>query len=1065
MLERAAGCLETSGRHILRASRKSIKTRRMLHSTFWSHGAGDLDLPPWWTTIVQGAFGDGVEAESYRELTTRNAFSNPFGELGLDFLYPTKTLAFIQKCSAYGSERWQCHRVRQSAKQSTRAYTSVAGEGSENDEDDLTFSASSAEGLLQSTSKKQLVLSDDADPFSVLRTRLESASVRDSEEIWQLYCQVKTTPADVSLRVNILGHLACSDRMVDARRSAQLFETIPLLNRNSEVYRHGIESQIKLKNLQKANEIHQEALPRALAQGPLGSDLLLARMIDAHDWLAAYKLWESFQEFKPTTVSESHLWGSVKKLSHIKERALSLAIYASKREQPGNNQTSFSQSQGLLKFVGKVSSIALSFDDDIGAQHVLGLFDKLKRLKLLTAEHYEKAILRLLSVRSNDSLRLAHKLYGAFRNAQHLTPSRPLLRATLKSFCDAYNLIGMRKVMDDWFRIYDGPDSTSYRMLMRSFARQGDVNAVQTLCNAYSSRFNGDFRHLPILLYVHARRGTLEETVKQFREIIAIIPDKLDLMCWNILLYAYAKVDDVDGAVQCFNDLLFDGLKPDDYTFGTLMGVCANRGDVEGVKELLRLSDSHGSKRTVAMVDCVVLAHIKDESLQDAERVIEAAIDMDLEGPRTRMWNYVLTAYAFRLDIGSVTRVHQRMQELGVPGDGMTYAALMQLLAMRGQANAADKLLRSTHHTDPLKITSFHYAIVMGGYLATGELDQVFETYQSMRKAGFSPSAAHKSSLLRASVNVDVTRIANFGSQEQQLTAAETILEQILRSADLSDVAVKAPMKGLGVQSINESYPSMYFDYLIFVYGQRRAFDKVREIYSKYEETAKRLRPAKEVTPSVKALCALMVSHLRQEQWSDLEECWNLAREQAMKVAKPVAITVASEPYQALYHRRFVLCTPLLYYLKALDEQGKYDEMRSTINSLQQNGFALDNKAWNSYIQILTRSYHHLEAFELCERWLVPGWTGWPTKQYRRIRKRQIKNLRADRFKPGRLFPVYQTMVYLAGALMDIRSMGVGDEGKELMAKIRKIAPRTLDAVRGLPRIDDQVQQDILKSW
>ncbi|KAI9764146.1 MAG: hypothetical protein M1835_007643 [Candelina submexicana] len=1044
----------------------SIKSRRMLHSTFWSHGAGDLDLPPWWTTIVQGAFGDGVKADSYRDLTTRNAFSNPFGELGLDFLYPTKTLAFIRKCSAYGSERWHCHRARQSAKQSTRAYTSVAREGSENDEDETTISASSAEGPVQSTSGEQLVLSDDADPYSVLRTRLKSASVRDSEEIWQLYCQVKITPADASLLVKILGHLARSDRIVDARRAAQLFETIPLLDRTSEVYRHGIESQIKLENLQKANEIHQEALPRALAQGPLGSDLLLARMIDAQDWLAACELWNSFQGIKPTNISKSHLWDSVKKLSHIKERAFSLATYASERSQPGNNQTSVSQTQGLLKFVGKFASIALSFDDDIGAQNVRGLFDKLMGLKLVTAEHYEKAILRLLSLRSSDSLRLAHKLYSAFLGTGHLTPSRPVLRATLKSFCDSYNLIGMRKVMDDWFRIYDGPDSRSYRMLMRSFARQGDVNAVQTLCNAYSSRFKGDFRHLPLLLYVHARRGMLEETVKQFQEMRAILPDKLDLMCWNILLYAYAEVDDVDGAVQCFNDLLLHGLKPDDYTFGTLMGLSANRGDVEGVKEILRLSDSLGSKRTVAMVTCVVLAHIKDESLQDAERVIEAAIDMDLEGPRTRMWNYVLTAYAFRLDIESVTRIHQRMQELGVSGDGMTYAALMQLLAMLGQANAADKLLRSIRQSDPLKITSFHYAITMGGYLATGELGRVFQTHQSMIEAGLSPSAAHKSSLLRASAKVDVMRIAKFGSQEQQLAAAETILDQILQSADLSDVAVKAPMKGLGVQSINESYPSMYFDYLIFVYGQRRAFDKVRELYSKYEETAKRLRPAKHFTPSLKALCALIVSQLRQEQWSDLEECWNLTREQAMKVIKPLVTTVASEPYQALHHRRFVLCTPLIYYLKALDEQGKYDEMRSTINSLQQTGFVLNNKAWNSYIQILTRSYHHLEAFELCEQWLMPGWTGWPTPtQGEPVRKYQIKNLNADRFNPGSLFPVYQTTVYLAGALMDIRSMGVGDEGKELMAKISKIAPRTLDAVRGLPRFDDKVQQNILKSW
>ena len=95
----------------------------------------------------------------------------------------------------------------------------------------------------------------------------------------------------------------------------------------------------------------------------------------------------------------------------------------------------------------------------------------------------------------------------------------------------------------------------------------------------------------------------------------------------------------------------------------------------------------------------------------------------------------------------------------------------------------------------------------------------------------------------------------------------------------------------------------------------------------------------------------------------------------------------------------------------------------------------------------------------------MPGWPGWPAvAERRRVRKKEIKNLRTDRLLTGRLFPIYRTMVYLAGALLDIRSMGLGDEGMTLMAKIRKSAPRTLDAVRGLPRIDDKVQQDILRS-
>ncbi|KAI9718573.1 MAG: hypothetical protein M1812_004024 [Candelaria pacifica] len=1068
MLERAAGCIETNGRHLLRASKKSIKSRRMLHSTFWSHGAGDLDLPPWWTSIVQGALGSESGSESKSDLTNRYILSNPLGELALDFLYPAKTLAFIQKCSAYSPERWQCHRVIQSVKQSTRAYTSVAGEAP----DPTTFKA---EAPVESIRGRQRVVSNHVDTRSVLHEQLQSASVRDPDVIWQLYHRIKPTAADGTLLANILEFFASSGREIDTKRSTQVFESIPLLDRSAQVYRNVIESHLKLNNVSKANRIHQEALPTALAQGSVGSDLLLAYMIDRRDWSAAYDLWEAFHKHKPENFPASQLFNCLRNLSHIRERALSLAVYADARRQRVNIKTVKSQRKGMLKFVSEVGDLVLQLHFHQDYKNIRRLLNRLTRLGIATAEQYERLILGLLaqSTRDNllvdrDSLHLSYELYQALKNTLYLTISRTTLKALLKSFCGTDNLTCMREIMDDWFRFYDGPDPASYRMLMAWFSKQGNVATVSDLSNAYSSRFPDDLKHLPVLLYAYARQGILEQTVSKFKEMSAMTANKLDLKCWNILLYAYAREDDVDGIFQCFNDLLSHGPKPDDYTFGTLMGACAIRGDLQNIEELLAMSDSYGSKRTVAMVDCLVMAQIKNDAMQDAEKVIEAAINLDLQGSRTRMWNYVLTAYAFRRDMESATRIHQRMQELGVPLDDMTYAALIQLLAMLGQADAADKLLRVAFYKDRKNITSFHYAIVMGGFYAVGKLEEVFQTYQRMEKAGLKPSAGDYSVLLKAGAKIDQYRINTSGSQEQQLAIAERILAQILPFASLTEVAAAAPRKGLSSQSINETYPALYFDYLIFVYGQRRAFDKVRELYGTYAELVKKLRPGRNVTPPLKLLCALMVSHLREEQWPDVEKCWTLAREQAMKLAKPLLAAAASEPFQALYHRRFILCPPLIYYLKALDEQGSFDVMRSTVQSLQQDGFLLNNNAWNTYIQILNRSYHHVEAFKLCEEWLMPGWLGWRGERGDHggpIRRKQMWNLKSDRFNPGRLYPLYRTIVNLAGGLMDIRAMGTGDEGKKLIAQISESAPRTLDAVRSLPNMDDREQHDILKGF
>jgi hypothetical protein len=71
------------------------------------------------------------------------------------------------------------------------------------------------------------------------------------------------------------------------------------------------------------------------------------------------------------------------------------------------------------------------------------------------------------------------------------------------------------------------------------------------------------------------------------------------------------------------------------------MGLCALRGDVAGVQALLRQPDAKDNKRNVEAVDSLVLAYIKNDELEDAERFVEAALTMDLIGSRTRMWNYL----------------------------------------------------------------------------------------------------------------------------------------------------------------------------------------------------------------------------------------------------------------------------------------------------------------------------------------------------------------------------------------------------------------------------------------
>ena len=162
------------------------------------------------------------------------------------------------------------------------------------------------------------------------------------------------------------------------------------------------------------------------------------------------------------------------------------------------------------------------------------------------------------------------------------------------------------------------------------------------------------------------------------------------------------------------------------------MGICTTRGDLDQAMELYQLVEGQGVAKSPAMIDCIVLGHIQNDRLLQAEKICNDALAMDFKVPLTRMWNYLLTAYAMRRDLENTNRILRRMYDAGVDYDGATYSALMQVLAMVKQPDRANAYSNNVMRKAGVKITSFHYAVVMGGYIANGELQKVFHVHNQM---------------------------------------------------------------------------------------------------------------------------------------------------------------------------------------------------------------------------------------------------------------------------------------------------------------------------------------------
>lgn len=1054
MLERTAGCLESGNlRRLLPASGKSLKSCRSLHSSFWTHGAAEIELSPLWAALLRGPDFDPADQQH----DTEQKILSGSGGLLLDFLYPAGTINFLRQYSGWSSDRPDGKRGRVGlGKFGHRLYTSSAKDASDQ----------GREG-------------DDADEFQEapnidadIRTLEEYLSQRKGQDYnvaWYRY-NLLSGSGHQQLRHKLIEYLSSSKTILDAERIIELFEKLSDGEKDSEAFKSAIRSYLRLRNLSDAITLHEAALLKFNAI--TGSDELLAYLIENSLWSRAFRTWKDIQEFRKKLPSADNLFEVVKKIPKLSSRAFELADYVNKRLQ--NSDSSDPSTSELVSFAGIIVRYAMlhgTFD----LSRFQDLLSFLRAWRLDNPQFYETAVEFLLE--ANQS-KLAVKLYRTSREELDMRFSKRILHELLKVFCTNHSIVGMQQVLDDFFRFHRGPTPGAYRRCMKAFATMGDAETVHALFEQYLDRIK-DIKTLKAsdmspILSVHAKRGELAKVIKHFDEIKEKYGLQPDLLCWNILLHAYCEVHDIDGAYACWENILnpSNGLTPDKYTFGTIMGMCVRNGDLERTVEVYRLADSMKIDKNSAMIDCLVLGHIQDDRYQAAEKICEEALNMDLKGSRTRMWNYLLVAHAMHRDLVNVNRILQRMSDANVDYDGMTYAALMQALAMVKQPDRAYMILKDVMKEAGIKVTNFHYAVVMGGYIATGEFHKVFELHDRMRQREMKLSASNNLLIIKAAFREDELLLSNEAREEQRRRAMQ-IFGEIASSMDPQDIA-SGPLKGDDRIPTDVAYPSMLYSYVLFVLAQHEEHATVRELYDQYLSILPENR-RQDLPLSI--LSALMVSKYREGDYKSVQESWDIAMAQAKTHGAPVdeippsiyqlsGISRRPTPERKILPlHQFMLCRILTTYMNCLAKQERVDDLIRVVNGLLDQGFQLSNKNWNHYIQILSNGFRVKLAFTLCETKLMPGWTGWARIRWQQPERNRLPfEVRALKKEKTYLRPIYHTLLYLAKSFLEVQDMSAESKGYQmLLSDLNRDCPQTMQAIKTMQRIDGELERRILR--
>lgn len=838
------------------------------------------------------------------------------------------------------------------------------------------------------------------------------------DRAWVLYIAAGR-PSDC--RSALCAYLSRSKDSLDRNRTWEAFQGIPEESLSEDDFLHAAESQLSSRDPSKLVSLCEQALERGF--GFQCCTLSFTRFWKARNWKRTLEIWRLVTQHSEP-MSEPPYRRLFSELEHgrLAWDAVAFGKFVMREQSPDAR----SLADFLLDHIFRYSYMLRSASMGI----LVEMFRIYHDLGFLKPEHYLNTINLFQASEARSIFIRTIVFYRIMRRQMpEIRPPQSFFSAQLRALASFGITTGVRFFLEEMTRFYGRPHLQVYKDAMQSFAYAGDVEKV----NFFFKKLVEDHgpprsrKLLTPLLDVHARTGNVEETTKQFERISQEFHLEPNTVCWNILLKAYANEENLAGALSIFSKMQQAGVSPSPHTFGTLMALFAKRGDIENTRHLLKEAERYNVEITMPMLDMVVQAYCTNGLLLQAERFAVACQEFKVQGSPLGMWNTLLFQYAFRVDFVALNRIWQHIKSAGVRPDAVSYASHMLILALVGKTDRARKTLRDLHKKRVIQATDLHYAIILYGYLRSRNRAMVQVIFNEIEER-FGQHGTRSSLLeLRGQIEHDLTvrEESTKPGAELRLKNAEQTLLNSLTSIDRLTKGIKLLSKGHPSSAFQDSY----YTYRIKNFGLDGAIAEAQQLFKEYID-ARKVTGSRETgseSAPIRLIAAMMLAHLKAEQYLEVEECWQLALTNTVKIASrvdldelmrdesPAALDLATvesssdhdqppsldledngpevlaeapvhgvspshRESEIIPSQRFALSRPLSIYMRALAYQNKTEQIIEVVAKFEDAGFRLSTFNWSTYVQMLAASDRFsdvVEAFRAFEHTFMPNFPDW----------------------------------------------------------------------------------------
>ncbi|CAI7620998.1 unnamed protein product [Penicillium glandicola] len=1116
MLERATGPLENAGRRLLQDSNGAIRNRGCLSDYFWKHNGAGADAPQWFIALLQASGQPSSRIPNTKHESRESSDgTGPF----LEFLYPRKTQTLVASCLSRSQNRTGFRRRPHLG--FSRSYVSISSLRRATSEASLSYKDVSDISERAHEPQNPASPDEDGEAIASLQAFLQKEG-SEFDKAWVLYIAAgypsKIKPA-------LCAYLSKSPKPKFQKRAWALFNEIAPEARTKLDFQNIIRSQLLSLPTVKPPYLHlicQQAISTPFAQDIISLGLM--HMVQNRQWSGIFSLWNSLLE---TPEMERPLLNDLLDRFdhfHFPEYSLSRHLVELEVYLPTDTDKITAEKEDFAHRLFDQFIVCSDVIKSTPLPTLLSLLRKYDRFGFVSDRHYLHLMKVFLRSKQRSEfvkgILVYRQLRSDFPNVMIRTNT---LRSIILSLAELKMTDSMPYFLDEeaHFAKRRRPSILSYDVTMNAFSRIADVETVQRLFDRFLADYGKPRSQTSVLplLAVHARLGDVRETQRQFDRIPTEFGLPQNTFCWNVLLLAYATARDLAGALSIFSKMRENMVPPNSHTFGTLTGIFAQRGDIEAIRQLLKEAQTSRVEITRPMLDTAVQAYCKNGQLGHAEKLLESTWGLAVGGSPLRMWNFLLMRYAFRVSKFSFRRVLDRMGQLGLKPDNMTYAAIMLAYVYAKQVDRARTTLMKMHEAG-LEATEHHYCILLLGYVMQRNRDMVHAISHEMQ-ARFGRVGMEASLLnLRMQIARDLENTKDLQTPVEDIVLenAEKILSQSIAQFDANPSPANSRFSKPLTGSALESFTATHYQRLVEAYSNESSAEKALQTFTHYMQ----LRRAAGLPDELESLPidfikAVMNAYSETRNYEKVEECWNSIMASASKIAgtsdlekifsapSPMSTlpapaksplpsmlsisTTQAEKPKIIPAQRFILDYPLSIYLQSLASRGMFERIHQVVAEIQAAGFALTGFNWSTYVRVLATSDNYpnnVEAFRLFEEKFIAHFPGWSwflkgygvrplnapvtilhlegrsgiTKPRRMMGKLARKHWR--KIEPDYMHPHYPTMVQLAGTLQRLRQTSIM-EGNEHLANLYKIAPQTVDILAAMPYVRDKHQGTILR--